>query len=978
MRQTSKQYSKQNSQDPKQFRGGEKKVMKKSLSLLVAAAMTLTTASVAFADDAAPTTPTAPATPDLTAQQKFDALKELGIFNGYPDGSAGLDKQMTRAEFAKVLTKLTQLEENAAAAKVYKDVPATHWAAGFIGASTEAKLMNGLGANKFGPSGQVTVEQIAKVADLVAGIEPSTDAVTGKVSEWAKGYVAAAVKAGLLPELPSYQTNATRQLLVEVTYDLAADVVKVASTKIVDEKNIEVTFSDGGVVKKALDTALVNGVATKVTVEYQGKSYEVTVTLQAATVSKISQTGANKISVEYNQALNAAEQAAVKVEVKKDDVPYSVTTTLSEDKKSVNVTSNYLPAGEYSVSVNGAEAVKVTVADAVISKIEIGATALVIADNQKLGIKVLNQFGEQVQNPNLNVNVLDGTDATVGALDYTIVDGDYTVDLKTDKVEKDDVIIVSVLNPDTGISANKSFKATDGSAIVTMKIDTVKPLEGSTRITSGDEGVVIPYNFLDAAGTKYVLNSKATDTNTTDNIVQFDDVQFISSNNDIIDANSLAVDENGVLTFTAGNAGTAVITALNSKNGVSTSVTIKVEDATKVGKFTLQGPGALVAQGEDAAFNFVASDNYGGAIAKGDFAKASYNTQVTFTTNRGGTVTPKWNSKGELTLNFGVDDTKDGSTVIYAWVNNQIASQVTVDIKEKAVPTKVAGLKDLATLYGIGGSDVIDLNSVKVVDNWGRVMSSLPAGYALAVTEKAASDVTALDGLTVEGAAAGTSTLLIGLTNGGTAVAGSSYEQKVTVIGNDKVVNFAIDTIGTLYAKDTNTSAGDTGKYAKTVTVTGKTSDNKTVAIDQAAFVTSITSTDLSVVNVEGSKIFSNAKGTATIAAYQGATKLAELAVTTSDATPYAAKVAFDKTELLLGNGATDTSVKADLYVEDQYGVDVTALPAGSGVWASSDSSVAAVAQNGTITTSATKDGVATISYITKNGVVGTVSVKVQ
>ena len=90
--------------------------MKKSLSLLVAAAMTLTTASVAFAARGMLSNS---ATPELTAQQKFDALKELGIFSGYPDGSAGLDKQMTRAEFAKVLTKLTQLEENAAAAKVY-------------------------------------------------------------------------------------------------------------------------------------------------------------------------------------------------------------------------------------------------------------------------------------------------------------------------------------------------------------------------------------------------------------------------------------------------------------------------------------------------------------------------------------------------------------------------------------------------------------------------------------------------------------------------------------------------------------------------------------------------------------------------------------------------------------------------------------------------------------------------------------------
>jgi hypothetical protein len=96
MRKTSNSLSTHYSQQPKQFRGGEKKVMKKSLSLLVASSMVLSMfASAAYAaeDTKAP-----------TQDEKFAALKELGIFSGFPDGSAGLDKNMTRAQFAKVLT----------------------------------------------------------------------------------------------------------------------------------------------------------------------------------------------------------------------------------------------------------------------------------------------------------------------------------------------------------------------------------------------------------------------------------------------------------------------------------------------------------------------------------------------------------------------------------------------------------------------------------------------------------------------------------------------------------------------------------------------------------------------------------------------------------------------------------------------------------------------------------------------------------
>ena len=65
----------------KQIRGGEKKVMKKSLSLVVTGALvTSVFASSAFAAD-------------LSSQEKFDALKAAGIVSGYPDGTAGPDEK---------------------------------------------------------------------------------------------------------------------------------------------------------------------------------------------------------------------------------------------------------------------------------------------------------------------------------------------------------------------------------------------------------------------------------------------------------------------------------------------------------------------------------------------------------------------------------------------------------------------------------------------------------------------------------------------------------------------------------------------------------------------------------------------------------------------------------------------------------------------------------------------------------------------
>ena len=178
----------------------------------------------------------------------------------------------------KFLRKLLCLKDNAAAAKIYSDVAANHWAIGQIGAVTEAGLMTGVGAGKFAPTGKVTLEQVAKVATLVAGVSQVDKAVTGKVSPWAKGYVAAAIEAGLLPEVPSYQANATRGILVEVSYELAKPVDQVLKA------------------------------------------------------SGAKQTGAKKITVTFNRAVTDAEKADLTFDVKNGLVPYSVTAAYAEDK----------------------------------------------------------------------------------------------------------------------------------------------------------------------------------------------------------------------------------------------------------------------------------------------------------------------------------------------------------------------------------------------------------------------------------------------------------------------------------------------------------------------------------------------------------------------------------------------------------------------------------------------------------------------
>jgi len=185
--------------------------MKKNVvSLSLASALALATLSgVAGAAD------------PQNAEEKFNALMEAGIFEGFPDGEAHLDRNMTRAEASKIAVLILGLTPDPDAASGYKDLKDAEWSAGFIGAATKAGIVEGKGNGVFDPNAPVTIEQLAKI--MVKGLGINTgygDAnVEGSASDWAKAYVEAALNAGLIAESDDYTSSANRQKLVETAYD---------------------------------------------------------------------------------------------------------------------------------------------------------------------------------------------------------------------------------------------------------------------------------------------------------------------------------------------------------------------------------------------------------------------------------------------------------------------------------------------------------------------------------------------------------------------------------------------------------------------------------------------------------------------------------------------------------------------------------------------------------------------------------------
>ncbi|MFE4712092.1 Ig-like domain-containing protein [Paenibacillus sp. NPDC056722] len=345
--------------------GGEKKVMKKILSVALSTAMAFSMfASVAFGDAAA------------TPQQKFDALAAKGILNGYPDGKAHLEYDLTRAEFAKIVTKLFDLPEVTNKLS-YKDkgYNATNWAVPYIEAVTAANLMEGKDTVKgiFDYNGKVTVEEVATVLFRALKLEaPAT--TDNSASAWAKGYAQAIIDKGLVAQNTAFKANATRSLVVETAYAVdqlsSTPVLTVASAEALSPTKVVVTFSDKTTTTVELTTALVAGVETTINFKHQEKDYTAKVTLAAPKVVSVTAPNAKQVVVKFNRSIDTdtvAESSKVidgvvkvtKVGSKDDEVSNAV-VNFNDDNTEAVIT---LPGvkflkGDYTVVVS--DAVKTT------------------------------------------------------------------------------------------------------------------------------------------------------------------------------------------------------------------------------------------------------------------------------------------------------------------------------------------------------------------------------------------------------------------------------------------------------------------------------------------------------------------------------------------------------------------------------------------------------------------------------------------
>lgn len=142
---------------------------------------------------------------DSKYKVEIQKLVEDGTISGYVDGTFKPQNGITRGELAKILAITLNLEEDKDAAEHFIDVKGK-WNQGFVGALHKAKIMIGVGPDKFGQDNDVTREELAVILIRIFGLEETSnelalyaefkDAET--IASWAKNAVAFANKIGLM------------------------------------------------------------------------------------------------------------------------------------------------------------------------------------------------------------------------------------------------------------------------------------------------------------------------------------------------------------------------------------------------------------------------------------------------------------------------------------------------------------------------------------------------------------------------------------------------------------------------------------------------------------------------------------------------------------------------------------------------------------------------------------------------------------
>ena len=639
------------------------KNLKKVLSLVLALAMALSLMTAAFAKDASDFTDYS----KVTNKEAVDVMVALGVFDGMNGTEFAPTGTLTREQAAKIITYMVMGKEEAdklvATKAPFADVAASRWSAGAIAYCVSEGIVDGVGNNKFNPTGTLTGQQFAKMLLVALGYDAKIENMIG--ASWAINASKLAVSAGLTKNLGSLSTNMTREQAAQMAFNAETAVL-------VDyEGGTNITAPDGTSVvvdaKRYNVTNLTNtGYKTSGNDQLMQFCERYTSKLQLNNGTKDNYGRiANKWSFKGVNIGSYAETAAV---------TYTAETKESVVKADLKDYNNYNSStNKIVVTTNGNSAAAAQLdAKAIAALTKNGTTVeIFVSDNAISGIAVINTvFGEvtKVDTKNEQIEITTEAGGTYGATSKKLTTSEgYNTFKKGDKV-----IVTAYDNSKATLDTSATVTSVVAPKVVTgkatakntndkiIRVDgTNYELSANTSVNLSNFGISTQYDatlYLDAYG--YVISAKAGAASTGDKAVAVVDayqtlnkdgklvkmVKGVTSNGETVTweaAGDYSNLKDKVATYSE-NDGVYTLTAVNKSTGaVADGDTFKV---TLSGDITKATKSLSVSTSTDAKTAYFASDvkfifvKDGKAVVQDGVQKVASSTETYVTLKKDGST----------------------------------------------------------------------------------------------------------------------------------------------------------------------------------------------------------------------------------------------------------------------------------------------------------------------------------------------------
>ncbi len=170
---------------------------------------------------------------DLNLKEAVGLLSGYKIVEGYPDGNFKPDKNVTRAEMAKIVTVAAGwFEYSKNMTSVYEDMNG-HWAESYVELANVLNIVKGISSNKYGPDNLIRFEESYTMVIRLLGY---TDESLG--GNWPSNYYRKALELNLFQNIDTTKEFATRRDVSVMIYNaMNLNLVKVKENNSITNTN---------------------------------------------------------------------------------------------------------------------------------------------------------------------------------------------------------------------------------------------------------------------------------------------------------------------------------------------------------------------------------------------------------------------------------------------------------------------------------------------------------------------------------------------------------------------------------------------------------------------------------------------------------------------------------------------------------------------------------------------------------------------